>query len=325
MAGRRPRDWPDAKQRKREREEAALQIQDDVTLDILGGTMKSLITAYTEISELTYDAIRTATRAVEDARWVEAHQEVGKKALANIRRSFGQTVGVGATGATVNDAAYRTRRSRYGNGKLKRSLANPEMMEASHLGLKLINRQFLDRAAAHWYRLNYGAGPRGANSRQGKYQMMFNDGGQGPTLGLLTGPSRHGVMMPPGGFVSPTGVPLKNSSQRRGKDAFWPRKPGDIIAGTGLKKRRTINAPQMTAGIAARNFLDAGVRSIARDLPKEYDKIVRESLQAQLKGKRVSIDTVLPQRPALRVRRVEKASGEKRRYKGGVSQYDLPR
>lgn len=206
-----------------------------------------------------------AVQRLESARFTSAHQQVGEAAIRSI------------------SAAYRNRRFRRGagryregdnrlSGKLGKALSNSKaMVSADASSVSIINTSFLDREAAHWRRLNFGAGAGGAEgiTAPARYAITW-EGVAAGTLGLEAQPSPaffipRGYWMEGGRMVSP-------GEGRRGQ--FFPGNPSNRLGGaTPGSLGVGMQAKKMTRGIASRNFLDAGVRRLANELPRAYAAI----------------------------------------------------
>lgn len=151
---------------------------------------------------------------------------------------------------------------RYAGGALLRAIKAPDFFRATATGLQFINTSRLDREAKQWKRLNFGAGA-GAIRPPGRYEVSFN-GLLVATLGLTPDP-RPGFKMPPGFFLGPNGRVQRGGEP--GTGMFYP---------TG----RPLMSP--TYGIVGTNFLDAGVRRIARELGPVYFGLMQGHLDQAL-------------------------------------------
>lgn len=133
------------------------------------------------------------------------------------------------------------------SGALKKALSNPEIIKASPTGLVMFNRDILDKEAKHWRRLNFGAGEGG---REGDLTApgQFPVTGMGMLMGLEPDP-RPKFGLPKGFFIG----------------------AGDV----GDNPFHATKGPQKypTRGIAARNFLDAPMKLVAREIKPNLDRL----------------------------------------------------
>lgn len=186
-----------------------------------------------------------------------------KKLSAGTRRRIHEDAGRAAQRSLV--AGYTNRRRRRGTppyrinakdprnnrlagGILRRALNNPSMVKATADSVFFIDAATLDREAAHWRRINFGAGRIGGSPGPGEFQMRWGSLVIG-ALGLTDGPSPA--------FRIPRGFWFENE--------FYPT--GEQPGGRGKGR---LQKPRMTFGIAASQFLDAGVRRLAQELPRGY-------------------------------------------------------
>lgn len=150
--------------------------------------------------------------------------------------------------------SYRIGENRYSGGALRRALAHPEMFSASYQGITFMNKAILDKEAAHWARLNWGAGSRaseGFSSHPVRLQVF------GQTLGVLSPPNH-----PQPGFAIPRGVWV-------GGERKWGNRPRGFYPTS-----KTEFFP--TRGIAARRFFDAAYDALALNMPTEYENLLHE-------------------------------------------------
>lgn len=197
----------------------------------------------------------------EPALFQQAHQDVGNAAMVSVVTGFNNRRFRRDTGP------YRGGENRL-SGRLGRALASRSNVSASSVGLSIINEGFLDREAAHWRRLNFGAG---AGSREGiiaPQQFAITWGGVAAgVLGLAEQPSA--AFQIPRGFWLSSGGEVVSPNPALGSARFYPGDPSNAGYGSGLPKQR----PRITGGIASRNFIDAGVRRIANELPRAYQTL----------------------------------------------------
>lgn len=205
-------------------------------------------------------------------------------------------------------------RSRMANGALENALSSPEFYTARWDGVQWGNKGALNRTAKQWYRLNFGAGERGlATRRPDAFPIEFF----GQALGSLTlkgnRPSPP-FKMPPGIFLSRVSrLPVESNlfingselrglpnANRRGQDEFLAYGPNSTLI-----ERLAEDSPrwavktsqwQITRGITGTNFLDEGVRVLAKNLGDGWTILMGEWFQEAASAKtgpvakRVSID-----------------------------------
>ena len=164
-------------------------------------------------------------------------------------------------------ARYRAGDNRL-SGKLRRALLSDDHIDRGIRHLRVINTSLLDREAAHWRRLNFGAGSIGGQPGPEQFTITWEGVALG-TLGLDPDP-RPGFVIPFGYWLGKRGIESP-SGERRGMDQFFP---GAAPAGPGASRYQR---RRPTGGIAARNFLDAGVRRLANELPRAYATIFEDA------------------------------------------------
>lgn len=196
-----------------------------------------------------------------------AHQAVGEAAQRSVSRSYGQLVTARQGPSGYRAGAIDNHSRRFAGGALRRALNHPDFFRATSRGIQFVNTRVLDQEAAHWYRLNFGAGGAGLGTTA-RFEVRWGSLVVA-SLGFDAAPSAAFVI-PKGVWVSPTGERVNAGANPPGTDTFYPqgeRPPG--IKGRATKAR-------ITAGIEARNFLDAGLRRIANELPLAYDDVYRD-------------------------------------------------
>lgn len=188
------------------------------------------------------------------------------------RQAMWDEIGANAQASMV--AAYQRRRfqrhtvypqartDRYANGALLRALESPGQFLATPFGLYFINTDILDQEARHWRRLNFGAGSGG---REGiTPPRRFQVTGLGLMIGLEPD-RRPAFRIPRGMWISQSGQRVSAGANEPGTDAFYPgrtyRAPGQLTAA------------KMTRGIASRNFLDAPMQRIAKEIKPGLDRL----------------------------------------------------
>lgn len=199
-------------------------------------------------------------------------------------------------GRSAGPAGYRANASgkwkRYAGGKMEQALEDPGFVTAAFDGINFANMNVMDRHAKQWYRLNFGAGPRGQSGgqyRPGEYRLNLFGQATGAPVSLKQYPASEQYWMPKGVFFDySTGSVQQLSARRRGYDAFHPRgAPVDVKlakkvknpqgrSGGLLKSEGTWWKGGPSQGFAGYHFLDAGVRRLAGIWPLAMLKLIQE-------------------------------------------------
>lgn len=191
----------------------------------------------------------------------KVHARVAEDMRAAVKNSFEQTV-------KSHPGSYRAGENRLSGGMLKRAVMSSSLAIGTAEGIDYVDADRLDEEAAHWRRLNFGAyGTEVAGRKTEVFQFRFDDIVLF-SVGFKDRP-RPAFSMPPGRFFNAEGDLVAHSSSRftgsgvsrTGMDRFYPG------GGRG-------NKVPITRGITARNFLDAGLERMVRDLPIAYTTLV---------------------------------------------------
>lgn len=267
-----------------------------VEVELRDALIKALILAYEETSrKLADDFTQFAKAMVSPAgasRLEALHRQVGERAQRAVLNSYAQRVTARRTPPSRSNQAYRTRPERLA-GKLRTALADRRHVVPTELGLSFMDTEVLDQEAAHWYRLNFGVGARGGRTSQGSFSLLMN-GVELAQLSLTTGPSRNPMFMPRGFFVNAEGKREKRDASRRGLDAFFLV---GQVGGMGIRGATGTPNVILTKGIEARNYLDAGLRTLADELPRAWDNFFRDALAARSTTSREQLDKTMPKIP----------------------------
>lgn len=253
----------------------------------------SLVAAVAEADARTAQQVRNVAevfqRGIAPGQRKEMFDRIGTRAQKSVVASYDQVVTRGAN-ARGNRYSYRVGarqpNKRYAGGKLRGALKSKRFYEATADGLRFVNVDLLNRTARQWARLNAGAGPRGQGSRR-KFTVTWSNLAVG-AIGIDQAP-RPGFFLPRGyWWTRGAGQVVSADPGRIGQDEFFPmgigparnrsrldtgahRRPGPYVGpGAGIGKRRP------SLGIKARNFLDAGSETIARELPRGYEKLYKD-------------------------------------------------
>ena len=167
-------------------------------------------------------------------------------------------------------------------GGILRALSDPAMVEADAQTIRIINEDVLDVEAAHWRRLNFGAGEgsEGGITAPGRFAIVDDtEGYVVATIGLDADP-RPGFVVPRGAWLQPGGRESQGgaSSGALGTGEFWP---SGELGGKGIRGRTKL---KQTRGIASTNFLDPGLQAMARRFPIEYGNMFRTHIEQAAVG-----------------------------------------
>lgn len=157
-------------------------------------------------------------------------------------------------------------RQRYAGNKMLRALQDPSNYVGTVEGIELLNRAVLDNQAAQWWRLNFGAGGLGGSTNNPQTFPVSWSGLLLFSIGF-TGETSSSFRLPKGVFIGGEGGRARHGENPAGTDRFYfiggSAPPGGFGPG-GIPRSRP------TRGIAANNFLDAGARRLAVELPRAY-------------------------------------------------------
>jgi hypothetical protein len=194
-------------------------------------------------------------KADNQQRTEQMFKRLGASAQASVLEAY-QGMIVSEEGP-ASKTHYRAGRGRLAGGIMRAALAREDFYSASGSGLDIINQEALDGAARQWKRLAFGAGGRGTGSagavsfHLGNSDFSFN----------LNQPARSPFSMPAGLFFGSSGKAVPFSAGQRGRDVFGP-------------SRRSGEEWFPTEGIKGRDFLTAGLRRLAEDLPPAVQELM---------------------------------------------------
>lgn len=234
------------------------------------------------VEEMFVEFASIIERGVAPGQFTAAHRGVAELAQQSVLRSYAATV-TGrkqAAGRNPYRANAGGKMKRYAGGQLRAALADPAHIEVSPSLLSFMDVGILDARAKHWARLNAGALGKGKGSRR-RFEMRWGD---------LTIAAIGVEMSPSAPFTVPRGYwwdgakgqPVGPHEQAHGDSEFHPMGSGPRKRARSYLQGRTaddavrrvpLQRAKLSAGIEARNFLDAGVATIARELPKSYDRL----------------------------------------------------
>lgn len=205
-----------------------------------------------------------AANRIPKAQLKQAHHDIGIAAQRSTVQAFTHRRNNRRT-PPDRIQARDPRNRRFAGGALRRAIQAPDFFEATFEGLLWANVTRLNAEAKQWMRVNYGAGGR-AGQRPERFQVRWGNLVVAQ-LGLRASP-RAAFRIPRGFWVGGDGGRAAPGAGAR----FFPvgEQP------RGIRGRPT--TARMTAGIAASNFLDAGVRRIAREFPIAYTGLVERHM-----------------------------------------------
>jgi hypothetical protein len=259
-------------------------VRNQVRIEILSGLAAAVNDSNRQIAGTVLEVARIFEQGVGAEVRTRAHRTLAEDAQASILKSYDQVVTrrkgpAGFTNYRAKDFR-KVRNQRLAGGILRRALGSRRMISYDEDGFAFINVDVLDAEAAHWARLNAGAGRAGRGSRR-RFQVEFS-GLVAGSFGADMAPSAaflipRGYWWEPGGgpAVAPGGAPP-------GSSEFYPlgEGPRHRNTGTGTMRGREgrvgYQKPRMTGGIEARNFLDAGYQTVADKLGDTYERMYRE-------------------------------------------------
>lgn len=247
-----------------------------------------------------------------EGRLKRLHEEAAQDALRHIKHAYEhRNPRRNMTPYRINETGKNGEPVRYSGGRLEKALTSPEMYRVARDGLDFIDPLFLDRAARQWYRLNFGAGERGQETRKPPRQRMVMFGQSVGDFALNNfGPSR-GFVLPAGFWTNRAGSEIFPFNRDRNQDRFYPLRTSgrallDEIAEKQRRARRLKAAgpsgmrelqqtnlyfylernrfdprhikttKTLTVGIKGSRFLDAGVNRLAKTLPFFYTELYNE-------------------------------------------------
>ena len=187
-----------------------------------------------------------------------AHQDIAENMRQAVRSAYETNV------ENVRKVEPYTRSSRL-SGHLSRVVRRKDLVTADAAGISFVDQNVMDKEAAHWRRLNFGAGEQAGPQSQPHPLRLF-----GEVLGTASlgeGPSRAFVL--PKGFFIQGGKAVLPHSKYRGAGS-----EGRFVA-----SRKSPYHPAVTVGIRGRQFLDAGLEVLERELPIRYSDLLNEWVQ----------------------------------------------
>jgi hypothetical protein len=173
---------------------------------------------------------------------------------------------------------------RYSNGAMLRALENPGFITATPTRIGFGNTEILDRSAKQWYRLNFGAAPKGSANTTPSPISMFGQTAAGADLREYR-PSEP-FRIPYGAFAknarsSSTGGPIY--TQAAGSPAPF------YVFSRNFNFRPKFKysfSKAVSSGIQGAGFLEAGVNAINETWPRLIEELLLEWTLEALNGSR---------------------------------------
>ena len=228
----------------------------------------------------------------------EANARVGREANRAALQAFER----GRLGtSTYRSGETSLRYKRYAGGKMAAALSSDEMFLAKPDGLLWLNGPHLDIQAPQWYRLNFGAGAKGASSKRPvNYSLKFFDQNVG-TIGLVGFQVSPSFFLPAGFFTSDGSFAGRTANGAARGQAFRPvnfqRGRLQAEAAAALQTapvrvraavtnvNRLANRRQLSQGIRGTGFLDAGIAAMAQGWPIAQTRLIGEIMRDSIQSK----------------------------------------
>ena len=185
-----------------------------------------------------------------------------------------------ASGIGTEFPSYRQRDTgklrRYSGGAMERAMRNKSFIVGDSRSIRFVDQDLMDREAKQWYRLNFGAAPRGSKNPSVGSMRFF--GKASSQRAELTGfPPSEAFKIPARaatGFFSSTFSPTSKGklTPTSGRGAFYIRTKGQKFTGE-VPPKFLRGIP--TNGIEGKRFLDAGARSINENYPRLLTAMIR--------------------------------------------------
>lgn len=219
---------------------------------------------------------------------LKAHIEVAAAMRQSVKNSYRRQVRTLSGQYRVGDDRRTTGGFlfRYSGGALYAAITSPSLAVGTPQGIKYVDEGRLTREAAHWARLNFGTAPY--SRPKTAFRIIF-DGRVVGSVGFNVG-TRPGFSLPPGYWRTKSGKFVKAGEGvndqffvgnatilgELGSASVYSKEkkrfePGRAVYKTGLSRKTT-------RGIKPRNFLDAGLHTLAVQLPLKYDFLHRKWL-----------------------------------------------
>lgn len=252
--------------------QAAVVAAEGAAVAAGGSMIAEAVRAATRVtSQQMLELARVFEQGIDPGRRQDALQQLGEMGQDSVLRSYRATKGRSVSGYRSGSG---NKYQRYAGGRMERALADPAFFTATPDTLDFINIALLDKRAAQWARLNFGAGTEGRGSsttepiRFGTLVIA--------ALSLQEDP-RPAMILPTGYFTDASGNPVGG---RATPGAFYPIGTGPHRGRSHSDREgnrvRTPMVSRRTVGFEGRQFLDAGVSRIAREFSDVYQNLYKD-------------------------------------------------
>lgn len=252
------------------------------TTDVMNAVGKSVKTQMGRSFQRWAKAVEEGVIEARNKEMGKINRRVAEEARSAIFQAYSESgIGLGAA-YRWNDVG---RNKRYSHGAMKRAMKSRNLVIGDDRGIGFVDVNYLDRVAKQWYRLNFGALPKGSGGRgpaEGSMKLF------GKTLsGRLTlngfGPSEP-FKVPQQGLGTWSSVPSGSSTSKPLKPAPRGSRNGYLYLyrSGGEQKTRVKKGMSMeyfmsvpASGIKGKHFLEAGTKVINTRYPKELETLIR--------------------------------------------------
>lgn len=218
----------------------------------------------------------------------EAHKRIAAKAQAAVVESYNKRVGYDTPSRTKNRL----------KGKMKEALTNANFITTNRNEIAFGNISMMYSLAPHWRRLNFGAGAMGQKRKPQSFPFNFSGTrASGKDRLQLTHNPGAAFRMPPGVFYDGSQpIPYDSSRARHAGGPGGDFYPVNYLSKGERKAARPFignntRGKYYTRGIQGYHFLDAGLRKIANELPREYNVLANKWAEEARRPRNKSVRT----------------------------------
>lgn len=181
-----------------------------------------------------------------------AHVKVAAEMRSAVRAAYGSRVNL----------REPMRRSGRLSGALGRVINRNDLARATPQGIEFLREDVFNKEAAHWGRINFGAGAAAGDQEAPVPLRIF---GEEIGTASLAGRASPAFSLPKGYFIEDGRARMPNPSFRGG-------------GGTSnfIPNRRSPYTPAVTAGIRGSHFLERGLDAAAKELPIQYTNMLND-------------------------------------------------
>ncbi len=232
-------------------------------------------------SEAVNDTILGATKATgskigQDLRliskaWTAGYLDFDER-IAMHRRvaKFAQAAMVASYDENHRRKASRTPDTRFARGALRKALMSRAFYEATPDGVIFGRASYLDRVAKQWYRMNFGVGAAGVNTKPGGSYVVKLFTQSGTILSLAQFRPGQATDLPAGMFFTSGGAYRRHNINRVGADSFHIfNKNSPEFSDKKVNIRRKIHR-RNSRGHEGLMFMDAGIKALAEAFGLEW-------------------------------------------------------